>query len=128
MATETTTIEHHESDGMTNDRLKLILNTVGTYGIPAVLIVMFYIQVYKPDQDARRDLEKTNSQTLIQLGNSMQMLVEQDRRRENSTIEVLRIQQEQTRILQQIMIDQKRGAWNDEKRPTNGHATANPGE
>ena len=118
MATETTTIEHNDSEGMSNDRLRLILNTIGTYGIPAVLIVMFYVQVYKPDQDARRDLEKTNSQTLITLGQSMQMLVEQDRRRDNSTADVLRIQQEQTRILQQIMIDQKRGAWNDDKKPS----------
>jgi hypothetical protein len=56
----------------------------------------------------------------------MQMLVEQDRRRESSTSEVLRIQQEQTRILQQIMIDQKRGAWNDEDKAKTGIHAGKP--
>jgi 23S rRNA G2069 N7-methylase RlmK/C1962 C5-methylase RlmI len=120
----TTTTERRDSNGMDNDRLRIIMQTVGTYGVPAVLVVLFYAQVYKPDQDNRRELEKMNSQTLIQVGNTMQMLVDQDRRREASTSEMLRIQadqtrtmQEQTRILQEIMVDQKRGAWND-KRPS----------
>jgi hypothetical protein len=100
---------------------------ISTIGLPAVGMVMWYAQVYKPDQDARRDLDRKNSETLVIIGQSMQMLVEQDRRREiniqemnmrdarrdASMSEMLKNSQEQTKILQQIMLDQKRGAWRD---------------
>jgi hypothetical protein len=56
---------------------------VGTFGIPAVLMMLWYFQVYKPDQDLRRDLDRENSRTMAKMGESMQMLVEQDRRRKN---------------------------------------------
>jgi hypothetical protein len=109
------------------------LPAIGTYGLPAVIMMLVYFQVYVPDQDQRRELERANSQTLTQMGQTMHMLVDQTRRTESASAdtaraqtEMLRIQsdqtrtmQEQTRILQEIMIDQKRGAWNDKPKPGN---------
>ncbi len=89
------------------------LPAIGTYGIPAVMVVLWYFQVFKPDQDARRELDHENAATMKQMGNSMQLLVEQDRRRELGMSDLLKGMQEQTRVLQQIMIDQRNGAWNE---------------
>jgi hypothetical protein len=102
------------------------LAAVGTYGIPALLIMLWYFQVFKPDQDLRRELDRENATTLKKMGESMQMLVDQDRRRELISGDLLKGLQEQTRILQQIMIDQRAGAWNEPKKPTNGHANKFP--
>jgi hypothetical protein len=112
---------------------------VSTIGFPAVAVMLWYVQVFKPDQDSRRELEHKNSETLVIIGQSMQMLVEQDRRREiniqdmmqrdarrdASMSEMLKNSQEQTRILQQIMIDQRAGAWNEPKKNGN-HAGTRP--
>ncbi len=105
------------------------MQAIGTYGVTAVLLMFFYFQSYLPDQDARRENDRINTVTLQEIGRSMVMLVDQDRRRDDGNREFLRLQQEQirmqqeqTRILQQIMIDQKRGAWrDDDKPPGNGH-------
>ena len=91
------------------------LPAIGTYGIPAVMVVLWYFQVFKPDQDARRELDRENAATMTKMGQSMQMLVEQDRRRELGMGDMLKSMQEQTRVLQQIMIDQRNGAWNSTK-------------
>lgn len=91
------------------------LAAVGTYGIPALLIMLWYFQVFKPDQDLRRELDRENAATMKKMGESMQMLVDQDRRRELGMGDLLKSMQEQTRVLQQIMIDQRNGAWNNTK-------------
>jgi hypothetical protein len=124
-----TASEINESMNEASNRQPWWVATIATYGVPAVLMMLYYFQVYKPDQDSRRELDRTNSNTLVELSKTTQMLVDQDRRREQSTAEMLRIQsdqtrtmQEQTRILQQIMLDQRNGAWNEPKKPANGHA------
>jgi hypothetical protein len=121
-----TTSEINEAMNEASDRAPWWLPAIGTYGVPAVLMMLYYFQVYKPDQDTRRELDRTNATTLTQMGTTMQMLVDQDRRREMATSEMLRIQsdqtrtmQEQTRILQQIMLDQRNGAWLEPKKPSN---------
>lgn len=93
------------------------LPAVGTYGIPAVLMMLWYFQVYKPDQDTRRELDRQNSETMQQMGENMGMLVDQERRREVGMAELFKNMQEQTQILRQIMLDQRAGAWNMPKPP-----------
>lgn len=92
---------------------------IGTYGIPAVLMMLWYFQVYKPDQDSRRELDRENSSVMHKMSESMTMLVDQERRRENNMAELFKNMQDQTRILQQIMLDQRNGAWNEPKKPAN---------
>jgi hypothetical protein len=126
-------INEHMSEAASNQ--PWWLPAVGTYGIPAVLMMLWYFQVYKPDQETRRELDRANATTLSEMGKTMQMLVDQDRRREQATSEMLRIQsdqtrtmQEQTRILQQIMLDQRNGAWNEPKKPANHAVGIKPDE
>jgi hypothetical protein len=118
-----------EESNASDNRLRLLLQTIGTFGVPAVLIMLYYFQVLLPEQQARRERERVADETtqrmgdtLHEVGRTMIMLVEQDRRRESATSEMLRIQsdqtrtmQEQTKILQQIMLDQRNGAWNQPK-------------
>ncbi len=119
--------------GEANDAMNLAardqpwwLPAVGTYGIPAVLMMLWYFQVYKPDQDTRRELDRENSKVMHQMSESMTMLVDQDRRREVNMSEIFKAMQDQTRILQQIMLDQRNGAWLDPKKPGN-HAVGSGG-
>jgi hypothetical protein len=98
------------------------MQMIGTFGVPAVLLVWYAVYIFKPAEEQRLKMEFKNSETMAVVSQTMSMLVEQDRRREEQSKEMLRILQEQSTTLKQIMVDQKRGAWNDPPKPPNSAA------
>lgn len=97
-----------------------LITSLVKFGVATVLVLLYYLQVFKPDQDARRESERATATAVVQTAVTQNMIVEQLRRSESSDIvrdaslqELTRSSQEQTRILQQIMVDQRRGAWKE---------------
>lgn len=110
---------------VSDDRYGKFINWVAVVGIGTVFLVVYMIGVYLPQERYRLERDRLSDQTnakmgetLQGVGNTMTLLVEQDRHHETASIEVQRSMQEQTKILQQIMTDQRNGVWRDEpKKP-----------
>ncbi len=97
---------------------KTVIASLAKFGIATVLVLLYYLQIIKPDADARREAERATANAVIETNVTQRMIVEQLRRGEESEAkrdvvmqELQRTSQEQTSILRQIMIDQKQGVW-----------------
>lgn len=97
-----------------------MITSLTKFGIAVVLVLLYYLQIIKPDADARREAERATANAVIETTVTQRMIVDQLRRGEEADIrrdlmmrDLTTSSQKQTEILQQIMVDQKRGAWKE---------------